>query len=75
VQFAMRASFSRIFCCVQDLHELFSCDGFVLVQIGRQLIQLTAIVFQNVQRFFMFPSSCFFYSVYTGFDSALYFFF
>ena len=37
---SIRANGSALFSlwflsCVQDLHELFSCDGFVLVQIGR----------------------------------------
>ena len=59
---SIRANGSALFSlwflsCVQDLHELFSCDGFVLVQIGRQLIQLTTIVFQNVQCFFMLFSN------------------
>ena len=59
---SIRANGSALFSlwflsCVQDPHELFSRDGFVLIQIGRQLIQLTTIVFQNVQRFFMLFSN------------------
>ena len=42
---------ARVF--IQDPHELFSRDGFMFVQIGRQLIQLAAIVFQNGQCFFV----------------------
>ena len=42
-------------CCVQNLHERFSRDGFVFIQIGCQLVQLAAIVFQNRQRLLMLP--------------------